>query len=241
MFDITLSAVTCSLWLLRYFSVNLLNVYNNVWTLCSFLWPTGQFLIQNVSPQPSGESAKVKVKVRVNVHGVFSVSGASLVEIIKTPEGEEPMETEQTVKEDEVCSLCIFSRYIRLMIYNVYVYVWEWEERELSASLFALVYLRDPIYTMCLVWPHFKSSLKVITSLWNLSIAINKLKTASGVWIYPFLINLCNTVSFFITIRAAETTVVIYRASGKSDNRQGRQTHGFVFACFCRCMLSSRC
>uniref|UniRef100_A0A3Q2FIH1 Heat shock protein 4a n=1 Tax=Cyprinodon variegatus TaxID=28743 RepID=A0A3Q2FIH1_CYPVA len=62
----------------------------------------GQFLIQNVVPQASGESAKVKVKVRVNVHGVFSVSSASLVETIKETEGEEPMETDQVAKEEEV-------------------------------------------------------------------------------------------------------------------------------------------
>ncbi|MEQ2220728.1 Heat shock 70 kDa protein 4 [Ilyodon furcidens] len=61
----------------------------------------GQFLIQNVVPQASGESAKVKVKVRVNVHGVFSVSSASLVEVIKETEGEEPMEMEQVAKEEE--------------------------------------------------------------------------------------------------------------------------------------------
>lgn len=53
-------------------------------------------------PQPSGESSKVKVKVRVNVHGVFSVSSASLVEIVKMAEGEEPMETDTPSKEDEV-------------------------------------------------------------------------------------------------------------------------------------------
>uniref|UniRef100_A0A8D0ASH9 Heat shock protein 4a n=1 Tax=Sander lucioperca TaxID=283035 RepID=A0A8D0ASH9_SANLU len=63
----------------------------------------GQFVIQNVVPQASGESAKIKVKVRVNVHGMFSVSSASLVEVIKTAEGEEPMETDQTGKEEEVC------------------------------------------------------------------------------------------------------------------------------------------
>lgn len=65
--------------------------------------PTGNFLIQNVVPQESGESAKVKVKVRVNVHGVFSVASASLIEIVKPAEGEEPMETDQTTKEEEVC------------------------------------------------------------------------------------------------------------------------------------------
>lgn len=64
--------------------------------------PAGQFVIQNVVPQESGESAKVKVKVRVNVHGVFSVSSASLIETVKLADGEEPMETDQTVKEEEV-------------------------------------------------------------------------------------------------------------------------------------------
>uniref|UniRef100_A0A7N8YH30 Heat shock protein 4a n=1 Tax=Mastacembelus armatus TaxID=205130 RepID=A0A7N8YH30_9TELE len=75
--------------------------YNNPKELPYPSTTIGQFLIQNVVPQASGESAKVKVKVRVNIHGVFSVSSASLVEVIKTPEGEEPMETDQTVKEEE--------------------------------------------------------------------------------------------------------------------------------------------
>lgn len=61
----------------------------------------GNFLIQNVVPQASGESSKVKVKVRVNVHGMFSVSSASLIEVMKTAEGEEPVETDQTVKDEE--------------------------------------------------------------------------------------------------------------------------------------------
>uniref|UniRef100_A0AAQ5XTP1 Heat shock protein 4a n=1 Tax=Amphiprion ocellaris TaxID=80972 RepID=A0AAQ5XTP1_AMPOC len=76
--------------------------YNNPKELPYPTATIGQFLIQNVVPQPSGESAKVKVKVRVNVHGVFSVSSASLVEVVKTAEGEEPMETDQAVKEEEV-------------------------------------------------------------------------------------------------------------------------------------------
>ncbi len=47
-------------------------------------------------PQANGESSKVKVKVRVNIHGVFNVSSASMVEK-KQDEGqqeEEPMEVE---------------------------------------------------------------------------------------------------------------------------------------------------
>uniref|UniRef100_A0A4W4G542 Heat shock protein 4b n=1 Tax=Electrophorus electricus TaxID=8005 RepID=A0A4W4G542_ELEEL len=57
----------------------------------------GQYMIQKVVPQATGESSKVKVKVRINIHGIFSVSGASLVEMQKCEEGEEPMEMEQTV------------------------------------------------------------------------------------------------------------------------------------------------
>uniref|UniRef100_A0A8C1RXG3 Heat shock 70 kDa protein 4-like n=1 Tax=Cyprinus carpio TaxID=7962 RepID=A0A8C1RXG3_CYPCA len=68
----------------------------------------GQFNILKVVPQPSGESSKVKVKVRVNVHGVFSVSGASLVEVVKSAEGEEPMETDTPAKEDEVRSSLMY-------------------------------------------------------------------------------------------------------------------------------------
>ncbi|XP_061786648.1 heat shock 70 kDa protein 4b [Nerophis lumbriciformis] len=60
----------------------------------------GQFSIQKVVPQASGESSKVKVKVRVNIHGIFSVSGASLVEVLKADETEEPMETEQVNDKD---------------------------------------------------------------------------------------------------------------------------------------------
>uniref|UniRef100_A0A3B3Y8W0 Heat shock protein 4a n=1 Tax=Poecilia mexicana TaxID=48701 RepID=A0A3B3Y8W0_9TELE len=77
--------------------------YNNMKELNYPKATIGEFLIQNVVPRASGESSKVKVKVRVNVHGVFSVSSAALVEVIKDVEGEEPMETDQGVKEEEVC------------------------------------------------------------------------------------------------------------------------------------------
>ncbi|XP_004715456.1 heat shock protein 105 kDa [Echinops telfairi] len=48
----------------------------------------GRFFIQNVSAQKDGEKAKVKVKVRVNTHGIFTVSTASMVEKVPTEEGE---------------------------------------------------------------------------------------------------------------------------------------------------------
>lgn len=84
--------------------------FSSVLTNCLSLssGPTGQFLIQNVVPQESGDCAKVKVKVRVNVHGVFNVSNASLIEVVKPAEGEEPMETDQTVKEEEVGFVSVF-------------------------------------------------------------------------------------------------------------------------------------
>jgi hypothetical protein len=45
-----------------------------------------------VKPLPSGESSKVKVKARINLHGVFVISSASLMEPMP-PKEEEPMET----------------------------------------------------------------------------------------------------------------------------------------------------
>uniref|UniRef100_A0A8D0CGA2 Heat shock 70 kDa protein 4L n=1 Tax=Salvator merianae TaxID=96440 RepID=A0A8D0CGA2_SALMN len=40
----------------------------------------GHFAIQNVGPQHDGDNSKVKVKVRVNIHGIFSVANASVIE-----------------------------------------------------------------------------------------------------------------------------------------------------------------
>lgn len=82
-----------------------------------FCVPTGQFLVQKVVPQASGESSKVKVKVRVNVHGVFSVSSASLVEVLKSTDAEEPMETEPTAKEDDVSFCVCLSVWLSLVLY----------------------------------------------------------------------------------------------------------------------------
>uniref|UniRef100_A0A8D3BL74 Heat shock protein 4 like n=1 Tax=Scophthalmus maximus TaxID=52904 RepID=A0A8D3BL74_SCOMX len=76
----------------------------------------GCFAVQNVVPQPDGDSSKVKVKVRVNVHGIFSVSSASLIEKQKG-EGEdmqidsEPMVQNEGRAEDQVKCLVGFSGY----------------------------------------------------------------------------------------------------------------------------------
>lgn len=78
-----------------------LEAYYNCPKELPFPDPTiGQFMIQKVVPQASGESSKVKVKVRMNIHGIFSVSSASLVEVQKSDESEEPMETDQTQDKD---------------------------------------------------------------------------------------------------------------------------------------------
>ncbi|XP_074906739.1 heat shock protein 105 kDa isoform X2 [Buteo buteo] len=49
----------------------------------------GRYIIQNVAAQKDGEKSKVKVKVRVNTHGIFSVSTASMVEPVKSEESED--------------------------------------------------------------------------------------------------------------------------------------------------------
>lgn len=54
----------------------------------------GKFTVDKVVPQPTGEAAKVKVKVRVNINGLFSVSSASMTE--KIDKTEEPMEVDNT-------------------------------------------------------------------------------------------------------------------------------------------------
>uniref|UniRef100_UPI00358EF122 heat shock 70 kDa protein 4-like n=1 Tax=Myxine glutinosa TaxID=7769 RepID=UPI00358EF122 len=68
----------------------------------------GWFVIQKVVPRANGEKSKVKVKVRMNGNGIFSVANASLVEKLDTPASdaeETAMETEQvpspTAAKDE--------------------------------------------------------------------------------------------------------------------------------------------
>ncbi|KAF0304168.1 Heat shock protein 4 [Amphibalanus amphitrite] len=60
----------------------------------------GSFTVQNVTPGADGESQKVKVKVRINIHGVFTVASATLLERVEeapAPAGDAtttPMETD---------------------------------------------------------------------------------------------------------------------------------------------------
>ncbi|XP_054830138.1 heat shock protein 105 kDa [Eublepharis macularius] len=50
----------------------------------------GKYIIQNIAAQNDGERTKVKVKIRINTHGIFSVSTASMVEQVKVEENENP-------------------------------------------------------------------------------------------------------------------------------------------------------
>uniref|UniRef100_A0A4W3J0E6 Heat shock protein 4a n=1 Tax=Callorhinchus milii TaxID=7868 RepID=A0A4W3J0E6_CALMI len=67
-------------------------------------------MIHCLVPQADGLSSKVKVKVRVNIHGIFNVSSASLVEVQKSEEADDtPMETDlqSQAKEEEVMLACV--------------------------------------------------------------------------------------------------------------------------------------
>ena len=54
----------------------------------------GTFSVKDVKPSESGEASKIKVKVRMNIHGVFFVKSASLIEKLPV-EPEESMETDK--------------------------------------------------------------------------------------------------------------------------------------------------
>ncbi|XP_053941805.1 heat shock protein 105 kDa isoform X2 [Cuculus canorus] len=61
----------------------------------------GRYVIQNVAAQKDGEKSKVKVKVRVNTHGIFSVSTASMVEPVKSEESEDVCVETEVESQDQ--------------------------------------------------------------------------------------------------------------------------------------------
>lgn len=69
---------------------------------------SGKYIIQNIAAQNDGEKTKVKVKVRINSHGIFSVSTASMVEQMKVEEIESPnteAEIEPQSQKPENCNV----------------------------------------------------------------------------------------------------------------------------------------
>lgn len=62
----------------------------------------GHFIIKDVRPTAEGESSKIKVKVRINLHGIVSIVSAVLVEKKDNAEAEETqMETEPAANDQE--------------------------------------------------------------------------------------------------------------------------------------------
>ncbi|OWF53905.1 heat shock 70 kDa protein 4-like [Mizuhopecten yessoensis] len=66
----------------------------------------GHFNVTKVTPQKDGSSSKVKVKVRVNNHGIFTVSSASMTEKLEDEtqadqNGLEAMDTDSTEKKSD--------------------------------------------------------------------------------------------------------------------------------------------
>ncbi|KAH9513967.1 Heat shock 105kDa 110kDa protein 1 [Bulinus truncatus] len=60
----------------------------------------GTFKINNVAPQASGDSSKVKVKVRLNANGIFTVLSASMYERHEGSEDAEEIKDSMEVDED---------------------------------------------------------------------------------------------------------------------------------------------
>ena len=63
----------------------------------------GTFSVKDVKPTEAGEASKVKVKVRMNIHGVFFVKTASMIE--RLPEvPEEAMETDKPANAESAAT-----------------------------------------------------------------------------------------------------------------------------------------
>ncbi|XP_044735418.1 heat shock 70 kDa protein 4 isoform X2 [Chrysoperla carnea] len=58
----------------------------------------GEWIIKDVKPTSEGDSQKVKVKVRINIHGILSISSASLMERKETEEADNA--EQQNQKQD---------------------------------------------------------------------------------------------------------------------------------------------
>lgn len=143
---------TCSFLLIAYFHCTVFVMVHSVCKHVHWNSHAGQYFIQKVVPQASGESSKVKVKVRVNIHGIFSVSSASLVELQKSEEEEESMDTEQsTEKENEVLlqdtTVHMASLPTKLCFVNVYSV--PWKKNIHITPLFIIDWCSGEVTTMC--------------------------------------------------------------------------------------------
>ncbi|CAG9861697.1 unnamed protein product [Phyllotreta striolata] len=59
----------------------------------------GTWIVKDVRPNAEGKPQKVKVKLRVNLHGIMTISSASMYEAKESPESEVPEDQQQSPKE----------------------------------------------------------------------------------------------------------------------------------------------
>lgn len=59
------------------------------------------WIVKEICPGPDGKAQKVKVKVRINLHGIMNVSSASLIESKETAVLETPEDGGQQAKQSD--------------------------------------------------------------------------------------------------------------------------------------------
>ena len=100
-------------------------MFGNTWHLNIF-WLLGTYTIEKITPQATGESSKVKVKVRINIHGVFTVGAASLVEKVETVEEPEPekkdaKDSKAKVQKNKILFILISEKNVVLNDFHILV------------------------------------------------------------------------------------------------------------------------
>lgn len=73
--------------------------YSSV-NILSNLFILGTWIVKDIYPNTEGKAQKVKVKVRINLHGIMTVSSASLYESKESPEPETPSDQQKQELND---------------------------------------------------------------------------------------------------------------------------------------------
>lgn len=87
-----------------------------------------------MAAQKDGEKSKVKVKVRVNTHGIFSVSTASMVEPVKSEDSEDvgvetELETQDQMPAENSSDVSWPFLCMNILIDETVLLVHAWEEK----------------------------------------------------------------------------------------------------------------
>lgn len=72
------------------------SIPNGIWAFFSGTW-----VVKDIRPAADGKPQKVKVKVRINLHGIMTVSSASLIEAKEATETESPESEKQHAENAE--------------------------------------------------------------------------------------------------------------------------------------------